>query len=105
MGGQGKKIILWKQIAAEMYKKGINVDGKICDEKFRRMKTNYTKLHDQSKQTGRGPVKWKWFKDMENIVHTKDTASPPKGSISCIFMFVIFSSFYKFISFICRHDL
>jgi len=39
-----EKIILWTQIVAEMYKKGINVDGKICDEKFRRMKTNYTKF-------------------------------------------------------------
>jgi len=29
-----------------VYKKGINVGGKICDEKFRKMKTNYTKLHD-----------------------------------------------------------
>lgn len=66
-----------------MHKKGISVDGKTYDEKFRRMKTNYTKLHDQSKQTGRGPVRWKWFKDMENIIHIKDTASPPNGSISC----------------------
>lgn len=77
---KGKENIVWKQIAAEMCKKKNYVDGKMCDEKFRRMKTNYTKLHDKSKQTRRGPVKWKWFKDMGNIIHTKDTASPPKGS-------------------------
>jgi len=51
-----------------MTNKNYNYTAKICDEKWRRLLTRFRQVHDASKRSGNGGVKWQYYNLMQDAM-------------------------------------
>ncbi|XP_022168169.1 trihelix transcription factor GT-1-like [Myzus persicae] len=81
---KGQKTALWQKIANQMTNKNYNYTAKHCDEKWRRLLTRFRQVHDASKRSGNGGVKWQYYDLMQDAMSSvsKQTISPPESKIS-----------------------
>lgn len=61
------------KIAEKMKLCGYSVRSEILDRKMRNIKDTYRKIIDNKKKTGRGPMKWEYFKVFDDIFQTYKT--------------------------------
>lgn len=81
---KGKKMQIWELISNDMKEKGYALTPTLCDEKWRRLLTQYRKHYDARKKSGNYAVKWQYFELMSNAITSskKQAISPPKGLIT-----------------------
>lgn len=67
-------------ISIEINEKGYNLSANMCDDKWRRLLTQYKKYYDGTKISGNNAVKWQYYELMSNAIapSKKQAISPPK---------------------------
>jgi len=79
---KGKKNELWEIISNEMLEKRYKFSSRQCDEKWRRLLTQYRRTHDAMKTSGNNAVKWQYYHLMQQALEPtgkKQTMSPSKS--------------------------